>query len=38
MTKMPGDIITLHLCITNDDQMMYGSWDNKHDRQSFLTI
>ena len=25
--KNPGDIIILHLCTKNHDQMMYGSWD-----------
>ena len=25
MKKMPGDIIILHVCTTNYDQMMYGS-------------
>ena len=24
---MPGDIIILHMCTKNYDQMMYGSWD-----------
>ena len=27
--KLPGHII-LHLCTTNDDHMMYGYWDIKH--------
>ena len=34
--KTPGDTITLHLCITNDDHIMYGSWDIEHDRHNFL--
>ena len=41
MKKPPGDIITLHMCTINDNHMMYGSWDMKHDRQnvlSFLTV
>ena len=25
--KLPGDIIILHMCIKNYDQMMYSSWD-----------
>ena len=25
--KTPGDIIILHVCTKNYDQMMYGSWD-----------
>ena len=32
-----GDIINLHLCTTNDDHMMYGSWDIKCDRHNFLS-
>ena len=27
MKKTPGDIIILHMCIKNCDQMMYGSCD-----------
>ena len=34
--KTPWDIIILHLCTTNKD-MMYGTWDIKHDRQ-FLSF
>ena len=34
--KTPGDTITLHLCITNDDHIMYGSWDIEHNRHNFL--
>ena len=34
---MPGDII-LHLCTTNDNQMMYGSWDIEHSRQNVLSF
>ena len=30
--KMPGDIIILHMCTKNYDQMMYGSWDMVCDR------
>ena len=29
--KKPGDITILHLRTTNDDYMMYGSRDIKHD-------
>ena len=36
--KTPGDIITLHLHTTNDDHMMYGSWDMGHDRHNFLSF
>ena len=41
MKKKSGDIIILHMCTINDNHMMYGSWDMKHDRQnvlSFLTV
>ena len=37
----PGDIIILHLSTTNDNHMMYGSWDMEYNRQnlfSFWTI
>ena len=36
--KKYGDIITLHLRTTNDDHMMYGSWDMAHDRHNFLSL
>ena len=36
--KTHGDIIILHLCTTNDNHMMYGSWDMKHDRQNFFSF
>ena len=32
MKKTPGDIIILHMCTKNYDQMMYSSWDMVHDR------
>ena len=32
MKKPPGDIIILHKCTKNYDQMMYGSWDMVRDR------
>ena len=32
MTKTPGDIILLHFCTTNEDHMMYCSWDIRQDR------
>ena len=32
MTKTPGDIILLHFCTTNEDHMMYSSWDIRQDR------
>ena len=37
-TKLPRDIIILHLCTTNENHMMYGSWDKEHDRQNFFSI
>ena len=30
MKKTPGDIIILHTCTKNYDQMMYSSWDMVH--------
>ena len=36
--KKPGDIIILHLCTTNDDHVMYGSWYIKWNRQNFLSF
>ena len=36
--KMPGDIVTLHMCTIYDDHMMYGSWDMVHNRQIFLSF
>ena len=38
MKKPPGDIIILHICTINDNHMMYGSWDIKHDRLNFLSV
>ena len=39
---MPGDIILLHMCIINEDHIMYGSWDIRHldirDISSFWAI
>ena len=34
--KKPADIISLHLCTTNDNHMMYRSLDIGCNRQSFL--
>ena len=34
--KRPRDIIMLHLCIINDNHIMYGSWDKKCNRQFFF--
>ena len=38
MKKTPEDIIILHMCTINDNHMIYGSWDMKHDRQNFLSF
>ena len=35
---MPGDIITLHWCTTNDNHMMCGSWNIKRNRHNFLSL
>ena len=32
--KMPGDIIILHICTKNYNQMMYSSWDMVQDRRT----
>ena len=34
---MPGDII-LHMCTTDEDHMMYGSWDMRCTRQEVLSF
>ena len=34
MKKIPGIINILHICTTNYDQMMYGSWDMVPDEQA----
>ena len=36
--KMPGRIISLNLCITIDNHMMYVSQDAEHDRHNFLSF
>ena len=38
MKKLCGDIISLHRRNINDNHMMYGSWDMKHDRQNCFVI
>ena len=35
MKKMPGDIITLHMCTKNHDHMMYSSWDMEYNTELF---
>ena len=34
MKQKPGDIIILHMCTKNYDQVMYGSWDIVRDRRT----
>ena len=34
MKNTAADIIILHLCTTNDNHMMYCSWDMKRDTES----
>ena len=34
----PGDTILLHLSGINEDHTMYGSWDMRHDGQSFWSF
>ena len=34
--KTTGDIIILLKCTINDNHMMYGSWDIKHNKQNFF--
>ena len=36
--KPPRDIITLHICIINDNHIMYGPWDMECERHNFLTF
>ena len=38
MKKPPRDIIILHRCKITGNHMMYGSLDNKHNRQTFLSF
>ena len=37
MQIKPGYII-LHMCTINEDHIMYGSWDIRHNKQSFLSF
>ena len=36
--KNTWDISILYLCTTNDNHMMYSSWDMEQDRQNFLSF
>ena len=38
MKQTPGDIIILHMCTTNDNHMMHGSWDRERNRHNFLSF
>ena len=38
MKKSSIDIIILHMCTLNDNQMIYGSGNVKHDRQNLLSF
>ena len=38
LKKTSGDIIILHICTTNENHMMYGSWDMECDRHKFLSF
>ena len=38
LKKTPGDIIILHKCTINDNHILYGSWDMKHDGQDFVIL
>ena len=36
--KASRDVIILHMYTKNHDHMMYGSWDIRHNRQSFIIL
>ena len=38
MKKTPGDIIILHKCTKNYDQMMYGFWDMVRDGCKYFSF
>ena len=38
LKKMAGDIIILHKYIVNENHMIYGSWDMKHEGQNFSEL
>ena len=38
MKNTSADIIISHLCNTNDDHMMYGSWGIGRNKQNFLSF
>ena len=38
LKKPLGDIIVLHMCTINDNQIMYGSWNIECNRQIFVIL
>ena len=38
LKKTSGNIIILHICTINDNDMMYSSWDMERNRQNFLSF
>ena len=38
MKKIPADIIILHMSTSNQNHMMYDSWDMERDRQNFFSF
>ena len=38
MKKIPIDYIILHMCIINENHMIYGYWDMECNRQNFFLI
>ena len=38
LKKMTRDIIILQMCTTNDNHIIYGSWDMECSRQNFLSF
>ena len=38
MKKVPVDIIILHMCAINENQIMYVSWDMERGRHNFFLI
>ena len=38
LKKTPEDIIILHMCVINNNHMMYDSWEIVHDGQIFLSF
>ena len=38
MKKTPEGIIILNMSTTNENHIMYDSWDMEHDRQNFFRI